>query len=383
MPDFDIVMMTTAHPAMDVRIFHREARTLTEAGLRVCIVGRNDKSENVDGVWIEALPRYRNRLHRLRLGWSAFQAGLKLGGKLFIFHDPELFWVALLLSFSRHKVVYDCHENLPSQVLQKDWIPGFLRRVLAPMVWVGEWLASRLISGVIVARDAVQPRFPPSRTVLVRNFPTASTLQKLGTGAPVESRQNVVIYAGLLSANRGIRELIAAFSSPGLANAELVLAGEFSDPRFQSETLDSLPFNVRWVGQRSYADVLTLYKRAKVGALLLYPTPSHRYSLPVKLYEYLGAGLPVIASDFPEFADVVEGCGLQVDPLNVDQVRRKLQELLSMPPSQIAGMSTIARNRVLSSLTWEPEGVRLKSFCTRLLREAQPASAGTVKTHKR
>src|SRR5215472_18767617 len=88
---FDVVMLTTVHKACDDRIFHREARTLAEAGLSVCIVGNHPKSEIRDGVWIESLPRANSRWRRLSSGWSAMRAGLRLKGRLFIFHDPELF----------------------------------------------------------------------------------------------------------------------------------------------------------------------------------------------------------------------------------------------------------------------------------------------------
>ena len=279
------------------------------------------------------------------------------------------FWVALLLRVSGHKVVYDCHENLPVQVLQKDWIPRRLRRAMVPAVWAAEWLGSRLTSGVIVARDAILKRFPKDRTVLVRNFPTKSAMQQLQGGVPVESRPNVVIYAGVLSRVRGISELVRAFESPQLVDAELFLVGEFNDQGFKNEILGSLPRNVHWFGQRSYDEVLKLYKSAKVGALLLYPTPSHRYSLPVKLFEYLGAGLPVVASSFPEFSDLVEGCGIQVDPQDVSQVTNALQKILLAGAEELSRMSAIARNRVQERLRWEPEGRRLVTFCSALIAE--------------
>lgn len=376
-------MITTVHPALDVRIFHREAKTLAEAGLAVCIVGQHETAESVDGVWIEPLPKYCNRWNRLMLGWTAFQLGIRLGAKLFIFHDPELFWVAVLLVWSGRKVVYDCHENLPAQLLQKDWIPGPIRRALVPLVWGGEWLLSRLVSGVIVARDAVQPRFPSARTVLVRNFPTAGALQSLSGGSPLELRRNIVIYAGVLSEIRGIRELVRAFDGPELAKAELFLVGEFDDEKLKDEILRSMAPNVRWLGRKSYGEVLQLYRSAKIGTLLLYPTPSHRHSLPVKLFEYLGAGLPVIASNLPEFADVIGECGALVNPLDVTQIRNTLKSILDLEPDKLAALSIVARNRVLTSFTWEPEGRRLLSFCSALLgASSHPALKATDVHHE-
>ncbi len=173
----------------------------------------------------------------------------------------------------------------------------------------------------------------------------------------------------MLSRLRGIGELVRAFDGPERSDAELVLVGEFEEPQFKSEILSWLPSNAQWVGQKPYGEVMQYYRAAKIGALLLHPTPSHRHSLPVKLFEYLGAGLIVVASDFPEFTDLVEGCGEQVDPTNVNQVRSTLRRFLSLTPSEQARMSNVARDRVMTSYTWEPEGQRLMSFCSRLLGE--------------
>src|SRR5437867_1537210 len=208
---FDIVMMTTGHPAVDDRIFHREAKTLVEAGFSICIIGQHPSSEQLAGVWIEALPSPASRRQRLLLGWTVLKRAHQVGGRLFIFHDPELFGVGLILSLLRRKVVYDSHENLPVSMLQKFWLPCWARWLLVPEVWFVEWFCSRLISGVIVARDKVMSRFPKRRTVLVRNFPTASALAVLGQGPPIQGRRNIVIYTGQLSPIRAIRELVQAF----------------------------------------------------------------------------------------------------------------------------------------------------------------------------
>jgi lipopolysaccharide/colanic/teichoic acid biosynthesis glycosyltransferase/glycosyltransferase involved in cell wall biosynthesis len=371
---FDVVMMTTVHPALDARIFHREAVTLAEAGFSVGIVGRHEKSELVNGVWIEALPEPKNRVQRLRLGWTALRKVHQMRPRLAIFHDPELFWAGVLLRFSGHRAVYDCHENLPMQALQKEWIPSTLRGALVPVIALAEWSLARMVSGVIVAREAIKSRFPNNKTAVVRNFPKASTLYALGSTLPVGLRENVVIYAGVLSRVRGIGELVKAFEAPELQEAKLLLLGEFDETDFKNQILSAAPANVQWLGRKSYEDVFRYYGTAKVGAVLLHPTPSHRNSMPIKLFEYLGAGLLVIASDFPEFLPVVEGCGEMVNPLDVGQIRDTLTKLLSLPPEVLDRMSGTAKKRVHDSLNWEQEGQKLVSFCSNLIAPSWAAS---------
>lgn len=362
---FDVVMLTTVHSATDDRIFYREAKALVEAGMSVCVMGPFAASQELDGVWIDALDRQTSRLRRLLLGWTVLKRTRYLQGRVFVFHDPELFGVALILRLTGRKVVYDCHENLPMQVLQKRWIPRPFRWALVPWTWLAEWTASRLICGVISAREAVLPRFPRHRRVLVQNFPARAVLDTAVAGAPVGMRRDVVIYAGGLSRLRGIGELVEAFRGPELSGAELWLAGNFESAAFQEEILTALPPNAKWLGWREHPYVLQLYPYAKIGVNLLYPTPSHRNAQPVKLYEYLGAGLPVVTSDFPEYRELIEGCGIAVDPRNVGQIRHAIRQLLD-PATDLETMSQTGRNRILKSFCWEGEAKRLVAFCSRL-----------------
>jgi glycosyltransferase involved in cell wall biosynthesis len=257
-------------------------------------------------------------------------------------------------------------------VLQKDWIPRPLRRLVSSAAWLTEWLGSRLLSGVSVARDAVLPRFPKKRRIPIRNFPTEQALQS-AEGLPLHLRKNIVIYAGGIGRVRGIAELVEAFRHFRPDEAELWLAGVCHDKKFQEEILKDLPPNIKWLGWMEHPQVLELYRSAKIGINLLYPTPSHRDSQPIKLYEYLAAGIPVIASNFPEFNELLEGCGVLVDPMDPAEIERAIRDLLS-DPARLSEMSRIGRDRVLSSYCWKEEGMRLVEFCKRL-RGAQANTA--------
>ncbi len=361
---FDVIMLTTVHPAADVRIFNREAKTLQQAGLTVCIIGRHYKSEYREGVWIEALPTPANRFCRLLLGFKVLKHAWQFSGKLYAFHDPELFGVGLVLRLLRKSVVYDCHENTPMTVLQKEWIPLPLRWFAVPVVAAVEWLGSRLLTGVVTVNETLWKRFPPRRTIVVRNLPPAALLEMITQAPPLSSRANAVIYAGKLSRIRGIAELVEAFRGID-SGTELWLLGDFSEPAFRHKILSSLPPNVKWFGQRDWLEVLGFYHRAKVAVVLLYPTPNHRNAMPIKLFEYLGAGLPVIASDMPHFAGLLQGCGVQVNPKDVAQIRTTIAALLS-DEAGMAKMSRVGRERVMQFFRWEDDGRKLVDFYTKI-----------------
>jgi glycosyltransferase involved in cell wall biosynthesis len=228
-----------------------------------------------------------------------------------------------------------------------------------------EWGGSKFLSGVLVARDSVLPRFPKNRRLSIRNFPTPDALST-SQGDPIAARRNIVIYAGGLSRVRGIAELVEAIRGIDVPGAELWLVGPFDSEDFQKQILSSLPPNAKWLGKIPHSEVVKLYASAKIGMSTLHPTPSHRNSQPVKIYEYMGAGLPVIASNFPEFSELLQGCGAQVDPLNVEATRAAIRAML-LDNDQLTEMSKLARSRILSSYCWENEGKNLVKFCTNLL----------------
>lgn len=366
---YDVVMLTTVHRATDVRIFHREAKTLMRAGLAVCVIGPHTKSECVDGVAISALPRRRSRIRRLMLGWPLLRRALDLSGKLYIFHDPELFLVAFVLVMAGKRVLFDCHENLTMQILQKPWLPKPLGWLLVPAVLSGLWLGTRMITGVITEKVAMMWAFPAQHTVVIRNFPAEEALAVSQQGSPIAQRRNIVIYAGGLFRVRGIQELVEAFR--GLQGvAELWLVGEFEEEDFQRQIIETLPANVAWLGTKDFTEVLKLYQASKLGAVVLYPTPSHRHAIPTKMFEYLGSGLPVIASSFPEWRDIVDGCGVQVDPHDIRQIQDAVRHLCAND-AEVSAMSKVGRERVAKHFSWRNQGEQLVEFCSKLICQEQ------------
>jgi glycosyltransferase involved in cell wall biosynthesis len=378
-----VVMLSSAHAATDDRIFYREALSLTNAGFEVSVVGRHPCQESVEGVRICPLPAKGGRAQRFLAGWQILKLARQLCGDLYIFHDPDLWAVGLMLRLLGKRVVYDSHENVPKQVLQKDWLPWVVRYALFPLVWVAESLGGYLLSGVIAAVPVIASRFPQRKAILVRNFPTPETLRVFDSGKNIRERGNIAIYAGGLSPIRGIRELVTAFR--GMEGAELWLAGQFDDPEFEAEVLSSLPPNVKWLGWKPFPEMIRLYNSAKLGMLPLYPTPNHRNSLPVKLFEYLGAGLPVVYSDFPEFCSLVDGCGTAVDPYDPAAIRTAVRALVR-DQAKLSGMSALARHRARQMFCWEEEGKRLVDFCRCLVsvtRDLESAGKGKPRQTQR
>jgi glycosyltransferase involved in cell wall biosynthesis len=350
--------VSTVHPPFDIRIFHKECRSLAHAGYHVDLVVTHSRRETIDGVHIEPLPTAGGRIARMLIGsLRALFRALGTRASICHVHDPELVVVGLLLKLAGRKVVYDAHEDLPRQIMSKYWIRPGLRRFIAAVAECVEDFAARRFDAIVGATPTIAERFAllNPRTIIVNNYPLLSEMPEPTLGVV---RDNAVCYIGAISPERGLREIVLALEH---CDAELHLAGAFSPASFQAE-LEALPGwkKVRFHGYLDRAAIYRLLGRSRAGLLCLHPMPNHIHSQPIKLYEYLSAGLPVIASDFPSwrsfFAD--HACGVCVDPRDPQMVAGAIQGVLDDRAAAEA-MGARGRAAILARFHWGHEEAKL------------------------
>ena len=155
---------------------------------------------------------------------------------------------------------------------------------------------------------------------------------------------------------------------PENLGARLILAGNFMPPELEKEVSQLAGWDrVEFVGWQSREGVARLLARARAGLTLFHPCPHHLISYPNKLFEYMSAGVPVIASDFPHFRAIVEGegCGVLVDPLNPKAISRAIRWLLEYPEAEDMGKR--GRQAVHRKYNWALEAQKLRVFYQKLL----------------
>ena len=321
-----VCILTTVHPPFDTRIFHKQAKTLVREGYDVTLIAQHDGNTVVEGVRVIGLPRPRNRLSRIfGLTWRAFRLALCQRADIYHFHDPELLLIGVLLKlFTRAKVIYDVHEDVPQQILTKHWIPAWLRRPLSRGVFnVLEKFLARVMDAIVVATEGIAEKFQKMNPIVVHNYPALGMLPN-SSPVPREGGEKVLVYVGGISKLRGAVEMVRALEYLAyFDNLWLDLIGKFEPPKFEQE-LRALPGyeRVRFWGWMEPENVYTHLTKADIGLVCLYPEPRYVIAWPVKLFEYMAAGLPVVASNFPLWKEIVEGneCGLTVDPLNPKEI---------------------------------------------------------------
>ena len=366
-----VVHLTTVHPPFDTRIFHKEAKTLAQAGYEVVLIAQNERNEVVDGVKIVALPRPRNRFARIfGLTWRAFHLALYRRADVYHFQDQELLPIGVLLKLlTRAKVIYDVHEDVPQQILTKYWIPALLRRPVAAVFNAVEKLLARAVDAVVVATEGIAERFAQFKPVVVHNYPHLKMLPNPSTRHR-EGEEKVVVYVGGISKPRGAIEMVRALEYLNPAwDVRLDLIGRFEPPELEQE-FQSLPGyqQVRFWGWMRPEDVYAHLAKADIGLVCLHPVLRFMVAWPVKLFEYMAAGLPVVASNFPLWKEIVEGnrCGITVDPLDPKAIAQAIEYLLTHP-EEARQMGKNGRRAVKERYNWEREGENLLKLYGELL----------------
>ena len=105
-----------------------------------------------------------------------------------------------------------------------------------------------------------------------------------------------------------------------------------------------------------------------MGLILLHPAPNHFQAYPNKLFEYMSAGLPVLASDFPLWREIIEGsgCGQVVDPTNPGEIAKGISWFIGHP-AQAEEMGDRGRAAVDNLYNWGREEGKLIAFYKNLI----------------
>jgi len=369
MKPLKVVHMTSVHTPFDPRIFHKECRSLARAGFSVTVIGRDWQEGERDSVKVKSIPGNPSRFGRMtQTVWRVYEEARRQDADVYHFHDPELIPVGLLLRARGKSVIYDIHEDVPKDVLSKPYLPRWSRTLVSWIVDVLERAACGRFSGLVVVTPSIAKRISPlnRHTVIVHNYPYVRELIRDGESVPWESRRHAVAYVGGLSLTRAIREMVYAMSYlPESLPAQLELAGPEDK---EDNNLAQLSRHPGWsrvkhhgfIDQRSTFRIL---QNVRAGLVLFHPEPNHVESLPQKMFEYMGAGLPVIASDFPFWRKILgeSGCGIFVDPQDPKEISNAIEYVLTHP-REAEEMGLRGKAAVLQNFNWDTEAEKLIRF---------------------
>lgn len=385
----------------DARV-KKEALSLRDSGWAVTIVARPEeghaRSEEWEGVRV-LRPRYRSALtDGLRQGFDAggrtssaarrllgavrrnpvrrflsdlirnflFEAkflGAALSARADVYHanDLDTLLVGWLASrIRRARLVYDSHELWLGSVryLRETGALGRLRdRLIERSLACSADAVIHVTPGRGVEMGRMYPRL--RRLFIVENCPEASNpvrTDALRRAAGIRDDRLLFLYQGVLANERGLEQLLLAARLLGGEHLAILLLGhDCTEGRLpalaSAPDLRDLVFLLPPVRSE---ELPALTAGADVGMVLFRDTClNHRYSLPNKLYEYMMAGIPILASDLPEIARVIRSsrCGVLVDPESPGSVAGAMKAMAG-DRSALAEMGARGRTAALERHCW-------------------------------
>ncbi|MFH1084211.1 MAG: glycosyltransferase family 4 protein [Chloroflexota bacterium] len=386
-----VLVLTSVHQPFDTRVFHKEARTLAAHGYDVTLVAPVDRAETaVHGVRILGLPRARRRWQRIGLWWRILRIALRVRAAIVHIHDPELLPLAVLLqALTRRPVVYDAHEWYADKMLLRGWIPARLRPLARRMVLALEPFLARRLAAVVTAdhlTTAELERRGVRNVVTLYNYPLADicdppSFERFREGSDAGPR---LVYVGVVGEDRGIwpmLEAMACLSQELGLDAHLDILGDVRvaslEPRIRQRVADlGLGDCVHLAGYVPHEQLRDHLPKAHFGFLACRPELC-ALNIPTKMFEYMAAGLPVVATRANTtsfFLDQVPA-GVLIDSQDGRAYAAEIARLWR-DRAALEAMARAGRRAFEERYNWDTESVKLLALYMRLLAEWPTAEHG-------
>lgn len=363
------VHCTSVHSRTDTRIFLKECRSLMNAGYSVSLIVADGQGDELShGVKIFDVGSSANRLHRMFKVTDLILCRAKeIDANVFHLHDPELLPIGLKLKRLGKKVLFDAHEDVPKQLLDKPYLNRPLRWLLSRIFAAYEERACERLDGVISATPHIHNKFLNfnTKTININNFPFVDELAVDQINWHMKKKQ--IAYVGGIARIRGIVELVQSLP---LVKSEvrLMLAGRFASDGSEKDVCTEEGWSkVDHLGFLDRKGVKQVLQESFAGLVTFHPLSNHIDAQPNKMFEYMSAGIPVIASNFPLWREIIVGnnCGICVDPLNPAEIAAAI-EFLSNNPLEAKKMGANGQLAVFERYNWAVEEKKLIEFYSRL-----------------
>lgn len=356
-----ICHITSAHPTFDIRIFHKECVSLAEAGFEVSLVCTSTKNNTFyeKGVKIiQVQTNSKSRFYRMVTSVNqVYKAAINENADAYHLHDPEL--IRLIPRFWRHhkQIVYDAHEDLPKQIMGKYYLPIPIRKSVARLAALAERHYLKRATAIIAAVETIANHYSwkKERVITLNNYPLKEEFQGIDTLKPHGQH---LCYVGSITVIRGICEVVDALA---ISKTTLQIAGSYAPLTLRERLQEKQGWQfVVENGVVSRGKIAEILANSSAGVVLFHPLPNHIDAQPTKMFEYMAAGLPVIASNFPLWRSIIEAnnCGICVDPMNVEQIAEAIT-MLQTNPDKAKSMGQSGRKAFLDKYNWDAEKPKL------------------------
>lgn len=380
-----VCMITTREEPGDPRVFEKEARSLKEAGFDVEIVGPKMKlPANTYGIQFLQFEKAPRPFRKLSTIIRTFKTSKKSNAQIYHCHEIDVsLLVGYLLKKLRRKenvkLIFDCHEF---------WLAFFGDRIPVLLRWLFRIIFTRyekfilkhcdyIITANTIERGYYQIFFPLKDISVIYNAPHfTSTNGSLPQPPGQQQKIYDLCYEGYLNFERGVEiilELIKRLKKKYPLIKFLVIGniqpGKSKDWAEQFIKDNQLEENITITGWLSYKKLYPYHLQSRIGIFLYQQSPNNILAGPPnKLFNFMKAGLPIIASNLPETVNILDetGGGITVQPDNLDEIEKAVVKLLDNPNLQLE-MGQKGLQAFREKFNWQKEEQKLLQIYRRVL----------------
>jgi len=351
-----ICHITSAHGRYDGRIFKKECVSLAKHGYSVnLIVNDAEDDELINCVKIISTKiKPKNRMERfINTQKALFNKALEVNADIFHLHDPDLIPIGMKLKKMGKMVIFDSHEDIPSQIMEKEYIPYFIRGQVSRLYSVYEKYCLKKFDALISVTPKVVDRLKiyNSSTYMITNYPIIEETNTIKD----KNTQNIC-FAGVINEDWQHENILKAISE--IEGIRYILAGQGSDIYMTKLKSMNSWDKVDYRGKISKEEVKEIYKKSSIGIALHYSYQmSGEGSLGnTKMFEFMEAGLPVICSDYKLWKQITDkyNCGIAINPNDINKIQQSIEYLVNN--SNIAfEMGQNGRKAVIEEYNWNTQ----------------------------
>ncbi len=356
-----VCIIATENSLYDGRVYWREAVSLVKNNYDVTYIGIDDESnEKKNGVTKENIKYYKICL-KSKLYFNIFSNKVyeEYGycknrfDNIFsileketydIIHMHGLYSIFMISKIKKImpqvKIIYECREYYPDAIRDYNKTKGIktINKYLYSYYFdILEKIKASESDKIIVTDDSIYNRFRKivgNKVTIVYNFSDMVNNSVEGNS----TKKYDLIYCGGITKVRGILQIIKAVKIAKDEGYELkcLLVGPIREPELENEIkkyidTNNLKNNIIITGEVSYDKIPLYLQKSKIGLVTLMPIPKYKKNIPMKQFEYMTYGLPIVGSDLPPIKKFVNEAdsGLIINPEDEYSIWKAVKELLT------------------------------------------------------
>ena len=319
---------------IDNRVLYKECTTLAANGFNTHLIINADREQVINNVKIIPLKESKSRLKRMTVKQlSALKKALSTDSVIYHLHDPELIPVGIFLKLLNKKVIFDFHELVYYQIEDKEYLNRRLKKIAQAVYQLFEKWGVSEFDGLILAENGYKDYFLKyykkhfNKIIFLRNYPIISVLKDIKP-AKIEKSKPIVAYLGDLTYIRGIIHMLKAIEILN-GEVEFMLIGKWGSDEIKKQAEREKGWQyTNYLGFLPPEKAYSFLKNADIGLALVHPVKNHTTSKLVKIFEYMGLGIPTLLSNFEYWKESFGNLCYYADPLNPEEIAKEIREII-------------------------------------------------------